>query len=217
MKNPSDIESPVGISNPWSAAPLETDITGRQRVGGVLARLNPNLMSQQCRNALHGHLEMGLMFSLLNIPTGKRVLQVGCGSGIALPYLSRLCRPCSLTGIDNDPALLEESQDRLREERVDANLFEADVRDMPFPDRSFDVVVDFGLCYHVGRPGAALREIARVLDTGGALVYETPLAQLLAHPRTDIKRLPWKEAPSLGSRRSRVLWATREKAIPSDD
>ena len=217
MKNSSGIESPVGISGPWSAPPAEANFTERQRVEGVLARLNPNLLSQQCRNALHGRLELGLMFSLLDIPAGKRVLQVGCGSGIALPYLSRLCRPCALTGIDNDPALLEESHDRLRVERIDAHLFEADVRDMPFPDRSFDVVIDFGLCYHVGRPEAALREIARVLDTCGALVYETPLAQLVAHPRMDIKRLPWKAAPSLGSRRSRVLWATREKVIPGDD
>ena len=212
MKNSSDIESPVGISSPWSGAPAETSFTERQRVGGVLAMLNPNLLSQQCRNALHGHLEMGLMFSLLDIPTGKRVLQVGCGSGIALPYLSRLCRPCALTGIDNDPTLLEESHYRLREEHIGAELFEADVRDMPFPDRSFDVVVDFGLCYHIKRPEAALMEIDRVLDTCGTLVYETPLAQLLAHPRKDIKRLPWKAAPSLGSRRSKVLWATREKA-----
>lgn len=214
MKNSSDFENPVGISNPWSAVPIGTNFTRGPRDVSALARLNPNLLSQQCRNGLHGHLEMGLMFSLLDIPTGKRVLQVGCGSGVALPYLSKLCRPGALTGIDNDPELLEESCDRIREQHIDADLFEADVRDLPFPDCSFDVVVDFGLCYHVKRPDAALMEIARVLDTCGTFVYETPLAQLLAHPRMDIKRLPWAAAPSLGSRLSKGFWAARKKAIP---
>ena len=214
MNNSNDNENPVEISNPWRNAFIGRNFVQLRYNGDVPARPNPNPLSLQCRNALHGHLEMGLMFSLLDIPAGKRVLQVGCGSGVALPSISRLCQPCALTGIDNDPTVLGDSLDRLHEEQVEADLFEADVRDMPFPDRSFDVVVDFGLCYHVRRPEAALREIDRVLDTRGTFVYETPLAQLLAHPRMDIKRLPWAAAPSLGSRRSKVLWATREKAMP---
>jgi hypothetical protein len=43
-------------------------------------------------------------------------------------------------------------------------------------------------------------------------VYETPLAQLLAHPRSDRQRLPWEEIPSLIPDRSLVLWASRRKA-----
>ena len=214
MNNSTANQSPVGTPNPRRTAPIGMNFAHRRRNEGVLPRRNPNPLSLQCRNALHGHLEMGMMFTLLDIPTGKRVLQVGCGSGVALPYLFKLFRPCALTGIDNDPTLLRDSRDRLHEEQIDADLFEADVRDMPFPDRSFDVVVDFGLCYHVKRPEEALREIDRVLDTRGTFVYETPMAQMLAHPRLDIKRLPWAAAPSLGSRRSKVLWATRERAIP---
>ena len=173
---------------------------------------NPQLLPFQWRNALHGHLEVGVVVRLLGIPTVKRVLQVGCGSGIALPHLSRLCRPQVIVGIDIDQTLLGESADRLREKRVRAHLFQADVREMPFPDRSFDLVVDFGVCYHVKHPGDALMEIARVLDTSGTFVYETPLAQLLAHPHSDRQRLPWKEEPSLTPDRSLVLWASRRKA-----
>ena len=67
--------------------------------------------------------------------------------------------------------------DRLREKRVRAHLVQTDVREMPFPDRSFDLVVDFGVCYHVNHPTDALKEIARVLDTSSTFAYETPLAQ----------------------------------------
>ena len=152
---------------------------------------------------------------MLGIPTGKRVLQVGCGRGIALTHLFRLCSPQVIVGIDLDPTLLGQSADRLREKRVRADLVQADVRKIPFPDRSFDVVVDFGVCYHIKRPGDALIEIARVLETSGTFVYETPLAQLLAHPQSDSRSLPWKEEPSLTPARSMVLWASRSK-VSSD-
>ena len=152
------------------------------------------------------------MARLLGIPDGQRVLQVGCGSGIALPHLSRLCKPKVMAGIDIDDTVLGEAEARVREKGVDAHLVRADVREMPFPDGSFDLVIDFGLCYHVKRPEDALREVARVLDTPGAFVYETPVAQSLAHPMADrAKRLPWEDAPSLAPRRRQLLWASRTK------
>ena len=73
-------------------------------------------------------------------------------------------------------------------------------------------VCRFGVCYHIQHPEDALIEIGRVLDTSGTFVYETPLAQSLAHPRSDRQRLPWEEAPSLIPDRSLVLWASRRKA-----
>ena len=36
------------------------------------------------------------------------------------------------------------------------------MRVLPFPEASFDLVVDFGTCYHVSRRALALREITRV-------------------------------------------------------
>ncbi len=60
---------------------------------------------------------------------------------------------------------------RLRESRCgyrDGTCFEASgFYRIPFPDRSLDVVVDFGTCYHVTNAGQTLKEIARVLAAGG--------------------------------------------------
>ena len=174
--------------------------------------LNPQLLPSPWRNALHGQLEVGLVIRLLGIPAAKRVLQLGCGSGIALTHISRLCSPKVMMGIDIDATLLGESADRLHEQRVGAHLVQADVRDMPFPDHSFDLVFDFGVLYHIEHPEDGLMEIGRVLDTSGTLVYETPLAQILAHPRADRQRLPWEEEPSLAPDRSLGLWASPRKA-----
>ena len=181
------------------------------RRGDILAGSNLQLLPVQCRNALHGHLEVGLMARLLGIPAGQRVLQVGCGSGVALPHLSKLCKPRAMTGIDIDSTLLGEAEGRLREKGVSAHLARADVREMPFPGRSFDLVVDFGVCYHIGHPEDALAEIGRVLDTTGTFVYETPVAQVLAHPYAGRQRLPWEEEPALTPHRNQLIWASRKK------
>ena len=153
-----------------------------------------------------------MVVRLLGIPFGRRVLQLGCGSGVALTRLSRLCSPRIIVGVDIDSTLLGESADRLHEKHVRAHLVQADVRDMPFPDRSFDLVFDFGVLYHIEHPEDALMEIGRVLETSGTFVYETPLAQVLAHPRADRQCLPWEEEPSLARDRNLGLWASRRKA-----
>ena len=215
MKQSYVTQHRIRNSEPWKSVATAKSLLQCLQNGEFLARVNPDLLSLSVRNALHGHLEVGLMVGLLDIPVGKRVLQVGCGSGIALPHLDRLCRPCALTAIDIDQRVLEESRQRLKDEQVSVQLFEADVRKMPFPDNSFDVVIDFGLCYYIEEPEAALFEISRVLDYSGSLVYETPLAQLLAHPRSNIKRLPWDEFPGMNLQRSKLLWETREKSMLS--
>jgi SAM-dependent methyltransferase len=93
---------------------------------------------------------------------------------------------------------------------------EGDVRDLPLESESFDLVIDFGTCYHVsgGVEGAraALREVARVLRPGGFFIHETPVAQHLAHPARSFGRtLPWAIVPELRPCCRAVLWSMRCK------
>ena len=129
---------------------------------------------------------------------------------MALPVLARLLRPSRLVGLDPEAGFLEEARLRLADAGVAAELVPGDVRRLPFPDAAFDLVVDFGTCYHIARPEAALAEIARVLAPGGLLVHETPLSQLLSHPvRSFGRRIPWRRAPLLERHRTAFLWSTR--------
>lgn len=161
------------------------------------------------RNAMQELFEVPLLVRLLGLPPGQRVLEVGCGRGIALPILAQLCRPAHLAGLDIDGALLAEAAEGLSARHLQAELVQADVREIPFPDESFDVVIDFGTCYHITHPERALHEIARVLSVGGVFACETPVSQLLAHPMRSFGRmLPWSATPSFVPRRNAVLWSS---------
>lgn len=172
--------------------------------------------NQESRNFFQTHLEIPTLLRAIPVAPGGRILEIGCGRGVALPQLARLCAPSRLAGIDIDPTLVQHAEARLRRHGVAADVRVADVRDLPFDDREFDVVIDFGTCYHIDEPERALREIDRVLDLGGTFIHETPLAQRLAHPmRSTGRALPWGATFDLKPDRSVVLWASRMKSHTS--
>jgi ubiquinone/menaquinone biosynthesis C-methylase UbiE len=168
--------------------------------------------NEEGRNSRQASLEVPLMIRALGLPAHGRVLEIGCGRGVALPVLARLLRPARLVGLDPEAAFLEEARQRLTEAAVAAELVPGDVRRMPFPDAAFDLVVDFGTCYHIARPETALAEIARVLAPGGLFVHETPLSQVLSHPvRSFGRRIPWRLGPAFERHRTALLWSARRR------
>jgi len=163
------------------------------------------------RNRRQQELEVPLFLSLLGVPCGARLLEVGCGRGVALAPIARQCTPARLVGLDVDQGLLDEAAGNVI--GLPVELVCGDVRDLPFADGSFDAVIDFGTTYHIGRPLDALREIARVLVPGGRFCHETPLAQALSHPvRWGGRTLPWSQVPELSHGRRALLWSCRQRA-----
>lgn len=171
--------------------------------------------NEEGRNARQGRMEIPALMRALALPSGSRVLEVGCGRGVALPVLAELCEPSRLVGLDVDPALLDEARHSLSEAGARCELVCADVRRMPFDDASFDVVIDFGTLYHIARPADGLSEIARVLRPGGMFVEETRLSQAIAHPvRSRGRQVPWRSEGRLCRRRSVGLWASHLRVDP---
>ena len=171
----------------------------------------------ETRNGLQALLEIPLMIRALRLPRGGGVLEVGCGRGVALPVLFDHLEPSELVGLDLDAALLAEAQARVWRTGTEATLVEGDARDLPFESGRFDLVIDFGTCYHASNTidgrRAALREVTRVLRDGGLFVHETRVAQRLAHPvRSRGRMLPWRDVPELAPDRSAVLWGARRKS-----
>jgi SAM-dependent methyltransferase len=166
------------------------------------------------RNLFHEVLEVPVLVYCLRLPGGARIVEIGCGRGVALPPLAALLQPRRLAGVDIDSDRLRMAGERLQRLRVAAELYRADVRALPFASGSFDVVLDFGTCYHIADPACALREIVRVLRPGGLFVCETVSSQLLSHPlRTRGQRLPWVAVPELRLERQAILWKSRRKEV----
>jgi phosphatidylethanolamine/phosphatidyl-N-methylethanolamine N-methyltransferase len=100
---------------------------------------------------------------------GGRVLEVGVGTGLSLPYYSSAVRLC---GVDISEPMLRRAQQRVAElglSNVEA-LSVMDAERLQFPDALFDVVVAQYVITTVPNPEATLDEFARVLKPGGEIV-----------------------------------------------
>jgi len=168
--------------------------------------------NEEGRNTRQSQWEVPALVRAMGLPNGARILEVGCGRGIALPVFDRLCNPRRLVGLDIDGELLMEAADNLQEHGTKAELCIGDVRHMPFGDEAFDVIIDFGTLFHIARPQDALDEIARVLAPGGMFVHETKASQFLSHPvRSRGRRMAGLANHGLRHRRWAMLWASRTK------
>src|SRR4051812_23493897 len=87
---------------------------------------------------------------------GTRLLDIGCGSGLALQLGQR--RGAIVSGLDVSPGLLAVARERL----PDADLREGDMETLPFADDAFDAVIGVNAFQFAGDPVRALREAARV-------------------------------------------------------
>jgi SAM-dependent methyltransferase len=96
----------------------------------------------------------------------RRVLEVGCGWGELAAWIAR-DTGAEVIATDLSPHMVELAGER----GVDARI--ADVQDLPFDDREFDVVVAAWMLYHVPDLDRGIAELARVLRPGGRLVAVT--------------------------------------------
>ncbi len=106
---------------------------------------------------------------VLNALAPGRVLEIGVGTGLALPRYRREHR---VTGIDLSPDMLARARARVEREKLGnvEQLSEMDATRLAFPDRSFDAAVAMFLITVVPDPIAVLDEAVRVVKPGGRIV-----------------------------------------------
>jgi SAM-dependent methyltransferase len=117
---------------------------------------------------------------------GDLALDVGCGTGRALPALAAAVgRSGRVLGFDLTPAMLGAA--RAAGRHGYAGLVLADARRLPLPDAVAGLVFAAGLVQHLPNPAAGLAELARVTRHGGRLMIFHPsgrVALAARHGRT---------------------------------
>ena len=107
------------------------------------------------------------VFERIGVGAQTNYLDVGCGSGLAAQLAAE--RGAKVSGVDAAENLLA-----IARSRVPAGQFRvADLEELPFADKTFDVVTGFNSFQHAANPDAALAQAKRVAKSGGAVVIVT--------------------------------------------
>ena len=100
--------------------------------------------------------------------SGKRVLEIGCGTGTDLLQFAR--GGAQVTGLDLTPRSIEIARSRFAVYGCAGEFAIGDAENLAFPDESFDLVYSFGVLHHAPDTERAINEAHRVLRRGGRAI-----------------------------------------------
>jgi len=108
----------------------------------------------------------------------RRILDVGCGTGTLLRYLSRY--GCA-QGVDVDEQAIE-----FCHKRGVHQVQKVDSFPLPFEDDTFDLVTLLDVLEHIDDDEGTLRELYRIVRPGGMLMLAVPAYRFLWGPQDEI-------------------------------
>ena len=127
--------------------------------------LNPHFYTDAMRTEIVSQLKNGV---------NQRVLDVGCGTGYTTSGILNREDVFEVVGLDMNPVQLKRAVKKLVSEKDRISLSRGEADNLPFIDGSFDAVISFGAIENFPNPERALKELARVTRSGGAVVVGGP-------------------------------------------
>ncbi|ELZ23807.1 methyltransferase type 11 [Haloterrigena salina JCM 13891] len=124
-------------------------------------------------HAIHGDEQRDAWLSILRDWTGdgeppRRVLDVGCGTGVISLLLAELGH--DVTGVDLSTDMLERARAKARDRGRSVEFRNGDAESISAPEDAYDLVTARHLVWTLPNPSAALREWQRVVRPGGRIV-----------------------------------------------
>ena len=96
---------------------------------------------------------------------GKKVLEIGCGSGAASCLFAKGGAKVTSTDITENAIKITKLNAKLQKVKLTASR--QDAEKLTFQDKSFDFIFSWGVLHHSQNPINAFKEVARVLKKGG--------------------------------------------------
>jgi SAM-dependent methyltransferase len=109
-----------------------------------------------------------------------KILEAGCGPGIQTCLLARVLKEhgfkAEITGMDIDPQMLKYARARAQREDLEISFVEGDIRDMPFPLNSFNIIVSVfvGFLLDDDELKAFFRQVHLALKPRGQFMFFNP-------------------------------------------
>ncbi|MEK6758309.1 MAG: class I SAM-dependent methyltransferase [Deltaproteobacteria bacterium] len=109
-------------------------------------------------------IERELLFSMVDVRQGERILDAGCGTGIYSIELAR--RGGRVTAIDASSEMIGQARAKALKEGLNIDFIKADALRLPFPEGHFDLVISVCMLCFLKERYNALIEMKRVLRPG---------------------------------------------------
>ncbi len=167
---------------------------GQARQRSDTFRRDPRRLHFADREYLNHESWIPFAWAKLGPLSGRRVLDYGCGHGMAAVVLAR--HGARVTAFDLSADYLREARERAAANDVSVEFVQADAQALPFADRSFDAIWGNAVLHHLDLRIAG-REIRRVLRPGGVAVLCEPWGE------NPILRWARRRLPYLGKERTR--------------
>lgn len=122
------------------------------------------------------HPDISRLAKLFHDNGVKNILDLGCGTGRHIVYLSR--DGFEVSGFDSSKTALELTEKWLKEEKLDADIrFSKMEEPFPYPEDFFDAVISIQVIHHnlMRDILTTIKEVERVLKLGGYLFITVPI------------------------------------------
>jgi len=144
-----------------------------RKPSGILGRILGYIMAADHKVLTQWTLEQ------LQIEENDSVLDIGCGSGMAIEMINTISTKGYVVGIDYSPVMVKQAikKNKLAIKDGKTTILQGNVSELPFADASFDKICAIETFYFWPDPPKSLQEVKRVMKPGGTAAFAMEISK----------------------------------------